>query len=192
MKDKRKEFCIECNQDSLHEHVIEPMEIEVRNEKFTVSNEYLKCTICGEQYKIPGVHHDPSNEAYRLYREQHGMMQPEAIKDLRKFYGLTQQELAKLLGFGMITLSRYETGALQDETHDTVLQFLKNPSNMCDLVLRKIDALSAGKRSEVLKIVKKSSRLRTAKYATEARQASRVEDHGKSYTVARKKKKAKR
>jgi len=42
------------------------------------------------------------------------MLSPYEIRELRKRYGLTQKELSLLLGWGSVTMSRYENGALQD------------------------------------------------------------------------------
>lgn len=46
---------------------------------------------------------------------------------LREKYGLSQQQLARLLGWGRVTVQRYEKGALQDTAHDLLLRQLEDP-----------------------------------------------------------------
>ena len=73
------------------------------------------------------------------------MTPPPEIKAFRKRYGLTQGELSKLLGWGPVTLSRYENGALQDEVHDKMLRLAMNPENLMRLVEDTPEALPEGK-----------------------------------------------
>ena len=68
------------------------------------------------------------------------MVQPIQIRNLRKIYNLTQKELSDLLGFGDVTLSRYENGALQDETHDTLLRLALDPKNLISLIKERSQA----------------------------------------------------
>ena len=44
-----------------------------------------------------------------------GFLQPEEIEKIRKQYGLSQKNFARLLGWGDITIHRYESGAIQDD-----------------------------------------------------------------------------
>jgi len=77
------------------------------------------------------------------------MLQPEEIRALRTAYGFSQHELSELLGFGGATLSRYENGALQDQTHDTILRLMHNPANLLKIVEEDTHVLSAGKRTQL-------------------------------------------
>ena len=89
------------------------------------------------------------NRAFIKYRNNHGMIQPNEIKEIRKKYGLTQQELSKLLGFGKITLSRYENGSLQNKSHDNSLQLIKIPENLLLLVNKNKNLFSNEKLSKL-------------------------------------------
>ncbi|MEW6046801.1 MAG: helix-turn-helix domain-containing protein [Bacillota bacterium] len=46
---------------------------------------------------------------------------------LREKYGPSQQQLAKLLGWGRVTVQRYEKGSLQDIARDLLLRQLEDP-----------------------------------------------------------------
>ncbi|TAL25411.1 MAG: helix-turn-helix domain-containing protein, partial [Nitrospirae bacterium] len=55
-----------------------------------------------------------------------GFLQPEEIKKIREQYGLSQRNFARLLGWGEITIHRYESGAIQDDVHNDVLALIKD------------------------------------------------------------------
>ena len=65
------------------------------------------------------------------YRERMHLLTSSEIAALRKKYGLTQAELAKVLGWGEVTVTRYETKAIQDEAHDGLLRIIRdNPMEL--------------------------------------------------------------
>jgi transcriptional regulator with XRE-family HTH domain len=78
------------------------------------------------------------------------MLQPQEIKALRNNLGLTQQELANLLGWGGATLSRYENGALQDEAHETTLRLLHDPKNVLKLIGSNPESVASDKLSRIV------------------------------------------
>ena len=145
-----KGVCPNCEKISELEHIITTEELNVRGEMIKVEVEYYKCKECGEEFEDPGSKDDPLEKAYREYRRRHGMIQPEEIREMRKLYGLTQQELSKLIGWGGATLSRYENGALQDDAHDRILQLIKNPENLQRLVDKKGSFLPEKKRKRLI------------------------------------------
>lgn len=63
------------------------------------------------------------------YRTQKGLLTSGQIAEIRKTYGLTQSEFSALLGWGEVTITRYETKSIQDETYDRYMRMVKeNPS----------------------------------------------------------------
>lgn len=60
------------------------------------------------------------------YRREKGYLTSNEIVALREKYGVSQVELAKLLGWGEATVSRYESKAIQDEAYDNMLRLIKN------------------------------------------------------------------
>jgi putative zinc finger/helix-turn-helix YgiT family protein len=145
-----KGVCPNCEKISELEHIITTEEVNVRGDLIKIEVEYYKCTECGEEFEDPGSKDDPLEKAYREYRRKHGMIQPEEISEMRKLYGLTQQELSKLIGWGGATISRYENGALQDHAHDRVLQLIRNPENLQKLVNKNGSFLPEKKRERFL------------------------------------------
>ncbi len=101
--------------------------VEVRGENFEVIGSNLECGVCAE---VLAGDLDPLDEAFRAYRLKHGWKQPEEIRLWRERHGLTQKEAAKLLGWGAATISRYETGALQSQSHEIALEQAMVPSGL--------------------------------------------------------------
>jgi len=144
-------FCPHCEKESPLEMFQADEEINVRGELITVRTIYYRCPNCGSNFDIitPEDSYDPLAAAYEEYRCRKGMVQPAQIKEFRKKYGLSQKDLADLLGIGVATLSRYENGALQEEAHDQLLQFGMDPHNLIILV-EKSTKLSEDKRQQLI------------------------------------------
>lgn len=148
-----KQICPNCETITNIQHIKTDEEIIVKGEKIKVSAEYYKCLECGDVFDDPQSNLDPLELAYKEYRRRHGMMQPKEIRELRQRYGLTQKEFCKLLGWGEVTLSRYENGALQDDTHNTILQMIKDPRNLLKLIELQGDFLSEEKRRKLIRLL---------------------------------------
>ena len=133
-KTKVHGLCSNCERETDLELVTKEEVIEVRNEPIKVQVKYTRCVQCGDEVFDPNVNADPFDLAYREYRSKHGFLQPEEIKNWRKVNNLTQGELAKLLGLGKVTISRYENGALQDPSHEKYLRLAMDPSNLLKLI----------------------------------------------------------
>ena len=143
------DFCIEC-ESTFIEKVTKPEEFNIRGDRITVEVTYYHCKDCGVNFEDLNDDNDYLDTAYRIYREKHNMLQPEDIKELRKKYNLTQGELANILGWGPVTLSRYENGALQDSVHDKMLKLLKEPFNLYVLLTEAPDTLEEKKYKELM------------------------------------------
>lgn len=71
---------------------------------------------------------------YNQYRKKHSLLTPNRIKETREKYGVSQRAFSRILGWGEVTIHRYETGALQDRSHNDALVLLENPENMKTLL----------------------------------------------------------
>lgn len=149
-----KDICWNCGKETDLEYIEKYENILVRGDEVSVLVKYYRCHECGGEYEDPKSTYDPLASAYKEYRERHGMMKPNEIRELRQRYGLTQKELSKLLGWGGVTLNRYENGALQDEPHDIMLKMIKNPHNLLERVIQNGDFLSGKKREGLISLLK--------------------------------------
>jgi putative zinc finger/helix-turn-helix YgiT family protein len=142
-------ICPNCEKETDLELIRTTEEVKVREEHISVEMEYYKCLACGDEFEDPSSKDDPLEKAYREYRHRHSMTQPEEVLAFRKRYGFTQGEMSKLLGWGAVTLSRYENGALQDEAHEKTLRLAMKPHNLLKLIEESPNALTEVKRSRL-------------------------------------------
>lgn len=130
-----KGFCPHCEIDTDLTVSEGNEEVQVRNKPIVIESRIFKCSACGEDFYDPDT--DPNEEAFKKYRQLKGWTTPEQIVEFRERYDLTQNELANLLGWGVATLSRYENGALQSESHERMLSLLRQePMNLLSLLKR--------------------------------------------------------
>jgi putative zinc finger/helix-turn-helix YgiT family protein len=107
--------------------------VKVRGQSISVNASAYVCSACGADFDAPGAT-DALEVAYRRFREQKGLLQPEQMKAWRQSLGLKQSELALLLGWSTATVSRYENGALQDDAHDRAMRAAMTPQGLSALV----------------------------------------------------------
>ena len=142
-----KVFCPDCVK-MVDFDVIERAEtFTVRGEEITVDARIPACRDCGEEIGTAGFGDATFTAVYNEYRKRHGLLMPEGIRGIRARYGLGQEAFAGLLGWGDVTLSRYENGSLQSESHDGTLRLAEDPRNVARLFERNGDRLSAEQRT---------------------------------------------
>jgi putative zinc finger/helix-turn-helix YgiT family protein len=124
--------------------------IEIRGEKININVEYFVCNTCNQEFDDPKSEIDHLDLAFKEYRSIKGMMHPDEIRELRKQYGLTQKELSDVLGWGGVTLNRYENGSLQTEANDKMLKLVKQPHNLLSLIEAKPESIPEEKRASLI------------------------------------------
>lgn len=112
-----------------------------------VMSEVRVCEICGSDVYDRELDSANLDSAYDLYRSRYGAPTPSEIRSLREKYGLSQRGLSSLLGWGEVTIHRYEKGSVPDEAHSRILQLLESPENMLSIFERTGDRLPVSTRS---------------------------------------------
>lgn len=132
-------YCHVCDDDRDFRPEVRAETHNVRGEQVTADIHVLTCPACGDTQPHPD--HDFMVPLYNAYRQKHGMLMPEEIKDIREKYGLSREAFAALLGMSPASLYRYERGALQDDVHDELIRCCQDPTHMRDLMRRRGDRL---------------------------------------------------
>ncbi len=138
-------FCFACGSQQECRLENRTLNVEVRGESVEVTVPVSVCPSCEEEMVIGST--DPSVLAYNVYRERNRLLMPHEIAAIRKKYSLPQKALALLIGMGEVTINRYERGALQDATHDSMIRAFDNPSFVLDALDRRGHLLSKKQRS---------------------------------------------
>jgi len=126
---ERLTTCLECGSQTLEERFDEEtFNYGGREKPFTVTARIpsLLCTACGYRF-----YDDAAVWARHAAACRHlGVMTPDEIRELRKRYGLTQEEFAELTKLGVASLGRWERGAgIQNEAYDALLYLLTFSEN---------------------------------------------------------------
>jgi putative zinc finger/helix-turn-helix YgiT family protein len=114
----------------------------INKEPFEIEAQVEYCPTCKEYFADTETEEANIQKAYYAYREAHELLQPNEIQKIREKYGLSQRTFSRLLGWGEITLHRYEAGGVQDEAHNNELILIDDPENFSILFDRYRDKLS--------------------------------------------------
>lgn len=134
--------------------------ITLKGEEVTYEEKFYFCTNAAEnenEFESGAMTNENLINARNAYRVKMGLLTSDEIVAIRENYGLSQVDLAKLLGWGEATISRYESKAIQDEAYDTMLRLIKdNPLQALESLKKNSDKFSVKKRLEIrAKIVEK-------------------------------------
>jgi len=137
----KKFFCntCDCRTDSHIE--TRDCSLPVKGEQTLFSADIRICDNCGNECYDPDLEARMFETAYDIFREKHGIIYPSEIRELRAKYKVSQKNLALLLGFGEVTITRYETGNLPAESHNTLLKLIRNPENYLEILDSRPDAI---------------------------------------------------
>ena len=101
------------------------------------------------------------------YRKEKGYLTSNEIVALRERYGVSQVELAKLLGWGEATISRYESKAIQDEAYDNMLRLIQeDPLKALEFLEKNSEKFSIERKEDIKQHIVKE-----------------VETHGKEFSA---------
>ena len=92
--------------------------ITLKGDKVTYEEKFYFCANANDEeneFETGSMTNKNLLNARNAYRVKHGLLTSDEIVAIRESYGLSQVDLAKLLGWGEATISRYESKAIQDE-----------------------------------------------------------------------------
>lgn len=147
-----KLYCPFCDK----EHDIEIMETHseclIKNEKVNYIEKYYYCKECDEEFADGELIDQNLQNARDQYRIKHQLLTSFEIKEIRNKYKLSQADLSLILGWGEITITRYETKEIQNENYDTVLRSVSdNPYKLYDYFMINKEKFSNAKQAKIAK-----------------------------------------
>ena len=127
--------------------------ITLKGEEVNYEERFYFCANADEdenEFETGAMTNENLLNARNAYRVKVGRLTSYEIVAIRESYGLSQVDLAKLLGWGEATISRYESKAIQDEAYDTMLRLIKdNPLQALEFLKKNSDKFSETKRLEI-------------------------------------------
>ncbi len=134
--------------------------ITLKGDTVTYEERFYFCANADEdenEFETGSMTNENLLHARNAYRVKHKLLTSDEIVAIRENYGLSQVDLARLLGWGEATISRYESKAIQDEAYDTMLRLIKdNPLQALEFLKKNASKFSEAKRQDIrAKIVEK-------------------------------------
>ena len=114
---------------------IRQVEVEVKGKKLKY-DEYYLVDSNGEEIFDRDIEIENDYRLYNVYKKENNLLTDSEIKKIRRKYNLTQKEYAFVIGVGEITVHRFEKGAIQTESVDSIMRLSEDPDNMCFLLLQ--------------------------------------------------------
>ena len=122
--------CPICNKVHLIEKRRSEAEMLIKNEIVKYEQTYFFCPDSADyeydEFVSAELMDINLQNARNAYRKKHGLLTSDDIVEIRSLYSMSQADLAILLGWGEVTITRYETKAVQDETYDQLIRLVKD------------------------------------------------------------------
>lgn len=122
-------FCPHCEKTTTLTHLKRDDVVRVKKAEVLINASLFVCDACKNEFATEEQEEANVAKAYDEYRKREKLLTPATIRSLRRRYGLSQTDFSSWLGWGEITIHRYESGALPDAAHNELLCLLANPHN---------------------------------------------------------------
>lgn len=116
-------YCPYCKKEV--EYKIEKRDIkEFRGIEINTYENVAICKECCQDLYVNEIEEKNNERIYELYREKANIIKPQDIVDLREKYDISQRELTSILGFGKMTINRYERGGVPTKSQSDYIKLL--------------------------------------------------------------------
>ena len=157
----KEDFCPHCEDVTSFRRVTKLETLPVMGEPVEYQAHVCRCSVCGGEYATTEQEEENFKTAYYIYRQRHNLLTPEQIRAIREKYGLSQRNFSRLLGWGDITVHRYESGALQDTAYNVMLVLIDDPLNALKVFMLNRSNLAPGVaeklKRRIQELIKKGS-----------------------------------
>ena len=118
-----KVYCPYCKKEV--EYKIEKRELkEFRGTQVNTFENVAICNECNQDLYVNKIEDENNERIYKIYREKANIIKAEDIVKLREKYDISQRELTSILGFGKMTINRYERGGLPTKSQSDYIKLL--------------------------------------------------------------------
>lgn len=118
-----KVYCPYCRKEV--EYRIEKRELkEFRGIEINTYENVAICKKCNKDLYVNKIENENNERIYELYRSKTDIIKPRDIVNLREKYGISQRELTAILGFGKMTINRYERGGVPTKSQSDYIKVL--------------------------------------------------------------------
>ena len=116
-------YCPYCKKEV--EYKIEKRDLkEFRGIEVNTFENVAICNECNQDLYVNEIENENNERIYQIYREKANIINAEDIIKLREKYDISQRELTSILGFGKMTINRYERGGLPTKSQSDYIKLL--------------------------------------------------------------------
>lgn len=116
-------YCPYCKKEV--EYRIEKRDLkEFRGIEVNTFESVAICNECNQDLYVNKIEDENNERIYKIYREKANIIKAEDIIKLREKYDISQRELTSILGFGKMTINRYERGGLPTKSQSDYIKLL--------------------------------------------------------------------
>ena len=114
-------YCPYCKKEV--EYKVEKRDLkEFRGIEINTYENVAVCKECHQDLYVNEIEEKNNERIYELYREKANIIKPQDIIDLREKYDISQRELTAILGFGKMTINRYERGGVPTKSQSDYIK----------------------------------------------------------------------
>ena len=118
-----KVYCPYCKKEV--EYKVEKRDLkEFRGIEVDTYENVAVCKECHQDLYVNEIEEKNNERIYEIYREKANIIKPQDIIDLREKYDISQRELTAILGFGKMTINRYERGGVPTKSQSDYIKLL--------------------------------------------------------------------
>jgi len=155
-------FCDEVHEVSV---IKDKTKALINNTPVDYEEIYYHCPIEDDRFVPKDILNQNLLSAKDSYRTLNGLLTSQEIKEVRKIYNLSQKEFANLLGWGDVTVQRYEKKSIQDETYDQKIRSVKNnPKLALEELEKHKDKFENERYNEINELITNLVKTKSVKY----------------------------
>lgn len=123
-----KVYCPYCKKEV--EYKIEERKLKLfKGIEINTYENIAVCTKCNQDLYVDEIENANNERIYQIYREKTNIVKPEDIIGLREKHDISQRELTAILGFGKMTINRYERGSVPTKSQSDYIKLLIENEN---------------------------------------------------------------
>lgn len=132
----------------------------VKEETVDYEETYYSCPLSDDEeneYVSAALMDENLLRARDSYRRKMGLLTSQEIAAIRSCYGMTQSDFSALLGWGEVTVTRYESKLIQDETYDMTMRMAsENPFYALSMIEKNRSRFTKSKYEKIRSRIKET------------------------------------
>ncbi|ETI61862.1 type II toxin-antitoxin system MqsA family antitoxin [Marinomonas profundimaris] len=131
----KQRMCPICEAGQLHTHA-EWIDVEHLGQQDRIESHYSECDACGSEQAGAAEARFNKRAMVSFKKQVQGLLTGKQVRDLRKDWGLSQDEAAKVFGGGPVAFSKYEADdVMQSDAMDKLLRMADELPTVLDKLM---------------------------------------------------------